>query len=191
MADQLPHAQFAVGMFFNVIGLFVVLYMWDKTRKDEIEMTIESFKYKLFALRDKLRWLAIVKKLDVNNPDFDYLDKCITNSIGFLPSFSIYMPWLYRLFFQKKHYGKSFSKGFDAIYSEYREILTQLTAARSPKSTWLLRSATPKVEQIIQEHINLWSRMATEKPKLLRLLFFSTQTPRSAIFNFYIYKLTN
>lgn len=65
--------------FGTVFLVLVFLIFW---RKVHIEYHTLLFKYKLYALRDKLRNLAIEGKIDSNNWIFDYYDNTLSKFVN-------------------------------------------------------------------------------------------------------------
>jgi len=74
------------ALFFIIIALAVVHFIYEGIVLPSIRL---SLRYKLFALRDELRWLKIDKSSEVNNESFAYLQSAINNSIKLLPAINV------------------------------------------------------------------------------------------------------
>ncbi|MCG8606200.1 hypothetical protein MJD09_14590 [bacterium] len=80
---------FGVVFFMTVFCLF--LYSYEKAQKARLEAIQLNYRYKLFALRDKLRLYAIDSGVHKETWAFNYLDTSISKTIAALPRLSIWM----------------------------------------------------------------------------------------------------
>jgi len=70
-----------------IICLIIILY-WRARNLYYRRLTLE-YRFKLYKLRDKLRWLAINEKIDKNNWVFDYMDTSISKTISIMDNMNL------------------------------------------------------------------------------------------------------
>jgi hypothetical protein len=77
-------------MLYFLISMLIMAALFDRaTRRGRIDLVLLDTRFKLFALRDKLRNAAIAGEVP-ENKWFEYLDTTITKSIDMLPGLTVW-----------------------------------------------------------------------------------------------------
>ncbi|MFC1475398.1 hypothetical protein ACFLQW_00165 [Candidatus Zixiibacteriota bacterium] len=113
-------------MFIYLIAILVILYSIDRLRQSARDTRVEEYRYRLYAVRDKLREMAINEEVSSDYWLFAYLDSSIAKTISILPKFSIWrvlaMYYAYkndpRISAARNHLNQSLAKPQNRLFTE-------------------------------------------------------------------------
>ncbi|MCJ7633352.1 hypothetical protein MUP77_13315 [Candidatus Bathyarchaeota archaeon] len=77
-------------MLIIILATFVLLFLLDSALKMETKTIEVLYRFRLYALRDKLREEAMQRVIDPADWVFDFLDSSIAKSISIISQFSLY-----------------------------------------------------------------------------------------------------
>jgi hypothetical protein len=108
-------------------------------------MLCDRTRFKLFALRDQLRRLAIDSEIQATSPEYQYLERLICKLVDKCPWFSwgSFFEFLYRhrdaeLSIEAKHFNENADPQLKAIYVQAVDGMTRLLLTNSPVWTVVL-----------------------------------------------------
>ncbi len=135
---------------------------------------INKFRFKIFALRDELAFLALRNKIDHKSSEYSTLIYLMNGSVNVLNEFSIidFMRFLVKFYTDKELQNKmdDIMNNLNLNDSTYREIVHNYFATMQEmldKHTKILRFFFFPILRIILFPIKVWEEKVKDKSKLI------------------------
>jgi len=135
-------------IFFEIILLYAVVSFFIRRQRNSYLSL--KYRYKIYALRDKLRGVLIDDKINKNDWVFDYFDSSFSKLVNQLDMLTIYKAILLYLLNRNNKVVKTFSENLSSnlkrsntlteIYVEYGNILLDFFVEKHSTSAKILVS---------------------------------------------------
>lgn len=174
-------------MIIYIIAVLILLRGIERLTNSGREVRLEECRYRLFALRDKLRGLAIDGELESGSWLFGYLDSSIAKTIRVLPRFSLWRMIAMFLAYRnnpsvseaRRHLAQSLSRPenrkFAEIHAEYISLMVTFLIRRHLTSVGVSLLAF-SVFLGIKKVLRNMTEVATESPEASTLTDYCPQS---------------
>jgi len=174
-------------MLIYLISILILLRGLERLTNSGREVRLEECRYRLYALRDKLREMAMKGEVESSSWLFGYLDSSIAKTIRVLPRFSLWRMLAMYLAYKndprvseaRRHLGQSLARPenrrFAEIHTEYIGLMVTFLIRRHLTSvgvSLLAFSVFAGIKRVLRDT----TEVATESPEASTLTDYCPQS---------------